>query len=784
MLVPGTAAPLRPEALPPVGLAEVARACGASIDEGAGAGVTVTGVTLRAQSVAPGDLFAALAGGTTHGARFAADAVAAGAAAVLTDAAGLALVRGAGLRTPVLVHEDPRSVLGGVSAQIYGRPSSRLTLIGITGTSGKTTTAYLTEAGLRAAGRVVGLIGTVETRIDGDVVPSSLTTPEAPDLQRLFAVMVERGVDTVVMEVSSHALALGRVDGCEFAVGAFTNLSQDHLDYHRTMDEYFAAKSLLFAAGSPARARRAVICVDDDWGAEMAALAREAGPEVPVETVATAPTDPGAGAGRTDDAAGASGIAAADWAVTGCAPEAGSSAVEFRDPDGGAHTMTVPLPGAYNVANALVAVATCAAAGVDPDVAARGLAQVRVPGRLERVDRGQDFLALVDYAHKPAAVAAVLRTLAAERPSRIAVVLGAGGDRDELKRPEMGRAAALIADLVIVTDDNPRSEDPAVIRAAVLTGARAGAAERGDGRSPVELREIGDRAAAIAAAVAWAGTGDVVLVAGKGHETGQEAGGVVTPFDDRAVLADALGRAAARAADDGAAVAGAADDSAAVAGDAAVSAAVGSGAGSVEPVRLVAVAPETDVTGVKRALREFVALAAAAGAGSAHRGGVARRTFALVGELPGDPAENARCVEHDLLGRQAVRLAVDKVIAVGAGRTARALHQGAVMEGSWGDEAALALGPAEAVAHLRSAPGYRPGPGDVILVAGADPELVPAVVAFLTEEVGLPVRRERLDSEPGPEPAPTGAGAAGAQAPEELQPGERRPDEQRQGRMR
>ncbi|MFT3715459.1 MAG: UDP-N-acetylmuramoyl-L-alanyl-D-glutamate--2,6-diaminopimelate ligase [Gordonia sp. (in: high G+C Gram-positive bacteria)] len=504
---------VRPERPAGARIAQLASEAGAHL---VGDDREVTGATLRAQDAAAGDLFAALPGSRVHGARFAADAVAAGAVAVLTDPAGLEQVQSAGLTVPVIVHERPRSVLGAMSSRIYGDPSQTLTLIGITGTSGKTTTAYLTEAALRAAGRVVGLVGTVEIRIDGVRVPSSLTTPEAPDLQRLFAVMVERGVDTVVMEVSSHALELGRVDGTRFAVGGFTNLSQDHLDFHHTMDDYFDAKARLFGAGSPVRAAAAVICVDDDWGAAMAERARAGGE--PTQTVSTT------GAG--------------DWSVSRqLAADAGSTTVEVTGPDGVHHTLTVPLPGAYNVANAVLAVGLAAAAGVPADTAAGGLALVAVPGRLEKVDRGQDFLAVVDYAHKPAAVEAVLATLSGQTDGSIAVVLGAGGDRDTEKRALMGRAAVKGADLVIVTDDNPRSEDPAAIRAAVLNGATSVTAAD---RRATDVREIGDRAAAIAAAVAWAGSGDVVLIAGKGHETGQEIAGVEHPFDDRDVLGDAI----------------------------------------------------------------------------------------------------------------------------------------------------------------------------------------------------------------------------------------------------
>lgn len=470
----------------------------------------VTGVTLRSRDVRAGDLFAALPGAASHGARHVDEAMQRGAAAVLTDPAGLDHI-GAGLAVPVLVHPAPRTVLGELAATVYGHPSEKLRVIGVTGTSGKTTTTYLVEAGLRAADRVAGLIGTVGFRIGGHDQPSVLTTPEAPDLQALLAVMLEAGVDTVVMEVSSHALALGRVDGVRFAVGGFTNLSRDHLDFHPTMQDYFDAKARLFDPESPTRADISVVCVDDDAGREMAARAQD-----PV-TVSSTGAD-------------------ADWRAEDIrAVDAGSAAAaqEFTavDPAGVHHRLAVGLPGRYNVANCLLAVALLDAVGASPEQAAPGLRTATVPGRLEAIDRGQKFLALVDYAHKPGALQAVLEMLRGQGTGRLAVVFGAGGNRDAGKRAPMGQVAAELADLVVVTDDNPRDEDPAEIRAAIVAGAAGGAAE---------VVEIGDRRKAIEHAVAWARPGDVVLVAGKGHEAGQTSRGQTRPFDDRSVLADAL----------------------------------------------------------------------------------------------------------------------------------------------------------------------------------------------------------------------------------------------------
>ncbi|MCV7280948.1 UDP-N-acetylmuramoyl-L-alanyl-D-glutamate--2,6-diaminopimelate ligase [Mycolicibacterium flavescens] len=473
----------------------------------------VTGVTLRDRDVRSGDLFAALPGSSAHGAEFARAAVERGAVAVLTDPDGSARI-GADAPVPVLVHPAPRTVLGEVAATVYGRPSERLRVIGVTGTSGKTTTTYLIEAGLRAAGRVAGLIGTVGIRIDGRDHTSALTTPEAPDLQALLAAMAEQGVDTVVMEVSSHALSLGRVDGVRFAVGGFTNLSRDHLDFHPTMRDYFEAKARLFRPESSTRAELSVVCVDDDAGREMARLA-----EAPVTVSAT---------GRD-----------ADWRVDEVrAVERGAQEFTVVDRAGVHHGLRIGLPGRYNVANCLLAAAVLDAVGVSPEQAAPGLRTATVPGRLEAVERGQPFLALVDYAHKPGALQAVLETLRAQTDGRIAVVLGAGGNRDPGKRAPMGRVAAELADLVVVTDDNPRDEDPGAIRAAIVAGAADG---------PGETVEIGDRRAAIEHAVTWARAGDVVLVAGKGHEAGQTARGQTRPFDDRTELGCALEAAGHRA---------------------------------------------------------------------------------------------------------------------------------------------------------------------------------------------------------------------------------------------
>ena len=507
---------LRPRSTPRLSLPVLAtRVQAVTVDGAPAPAVGVSGVTLRAQDATPGDIFAALPGSSAHGAQFTGAAIDGGAVAVLTDTDGAAIVHrllGDPAPIPLLVHPDPRSVLGALAADVYGHPSDRVVVLGVTGTSGKTTTAHLIESGLRAAGRIPGMIGTVGVRIAGSDVPSALTTPEAPALQALLAVMAERSVDTAVMEVSSHALELGRVDGVRFAVGGFTNLSRDHLDFHPTMEAYFEAKARLIDPASPSHARVAVVCVDDDAGRLMARRARD------LVTV-SAEGHP------------------ADWGVQDVAVlDSGLQEFTAVDPAGVHHRLRIRLPGRYNIANALLALAMLDSIGVSPEQASPGLRDATVPGRLELIDRGQDFLAVVDYAHKPGALRAVLETL--RRPDgRLAVVFGAGGNRDPGKRAAMGEVAAELADLVVVTDDNPREEDPAVIRAAILAGAA-----RAD--SAAEIVEIGDRAAAIDHAVGWARRGDVVVVAGKGHETGQTGGGQTRPFDDRDELARALERTA------------------------------------------------------------------------------------------------------------------------------------------------------------------------------------------------------------------------------------------------
>ena len=504
----------RPAHVRPTPLADLARRLGGAavrpVPEGPAQDTPITGITHDSRAVRPGDLYVALPGARFHGADFAAQAAGAGAAAVLTDPAGAERAAAGGL--PVLTVEDPRAEMGELAAAVYDEPGRGLLRIGITGTSGKTTTSYLAEGGLRAAHASghTGLIGTVETRIGDERIKSERTTPEATDLQALFAVMRERGVDAVVMEVSSHALVLGRVDGAVFDVAVFTNLSPEHMEFHSGMEDYFQAKAQLF---TPRRSRLGVVNLDDEYGRRLVA---EAG--VPLVTFSAA--------GRLD----------ADWRAEDVTAGLLDSRFTAIGPKGERVQAVAPLPGPFNVANTLAALAALAAAGVDPQTAADGIAAVPgVPGRLERVDAGQPYLAVVDYAHKTDAVESVLRALRTTTEGRIHAVLGCGGDRDRTKRAPMGAALARLADTAVLTSDNPRSEDPLAILAAMLDGAvQVPPGQRG------HVIVEPDRAAAVAAAVAHARPGDIVLVAGKGHEQGQDIAGEVRPFDDREVLRAAI----------------------------------------------------------------------------------------------------------------------------------------------------------------------------------------------------------------------------------------------------
>ena len=503
-----SSAPPRPAEPRPVPLAEVAALLGLPPVPERSSSPAVTGITHDSRAVRPGDLYAALPGAHAHGADFAAQAAGLGAVALLTDAEGARRAAGCGL--PLLVVDRPRTRMGALAAALYGNPAESLLTIGVTGTNGKTTTAYLVEGGLRGAGRVTGLVGTVEMRVGEERIKSERTTPEATDLHAVLAVMRERGADALVMEVSSHALVFGRVDGVVYDVAMFNNLTPEHLDFHPDMEEYYRAKAALF---EPARARLGVVNLDDPYGRRLAAEA-----PVPVVTYS------------------AQGDPAADWRAEDVQLGPAGSVFRVVGPDGARADASVALPGPFNVANALAAITALVQAGLPLEDAAAGVAGVvGVPGRMERVDVGQAYVAVVDYAHKPDALEAALRSLREVTKGQVHVVVGCGGDRDPFKRGPMGAIAARYADTAVLTSDNPRSEDPLAILAAMFGGVvEVPEAERGS----VVVEP--DRARAVAAAVALAHPGDCVLVAGKGHELGQYVRDEIRPFDDRAVLREAI----------------------------------------------------------------------------------------------------------------------------------------------------------------------------------------------------------------------------------------------------
>ncbi len=504
---------LRPQNPPNHRIADLAEQFALIGEPGVG---VLSGVSMDSAAVEPGDVFVAVPGLKVHGARFAAAAVAAGAVAVVTDDSG---VPWAGdLAVPVLTTADPRGLAGPLAAWVYDEPATRLVTVGITGTNGKTTTSYFVDAALRAVHPLTALLGTVELRLGDEAVESPRTTVEAPVLQGILALAVERGAGAMTTEVSSHALALGRVHGLELDVAGFTNLQRDHLDFHGDMDRYFADKSRLFARG---QARRGVVVVDDEWGRTLAEQA-----PIPVETVATHVGDP---AGET-----------ADWAVVEAriGLDGVGSRFVLRAPDGGRHPAASPLPGLVNVSNAATAVVLAHAAGVPLDVAIEAVGAANaIPGRMERVvERGQGLaLGIVDYAHTPDALVLALEAVRPITPGRLILVLGSDGDRDRGKRPMMGQVAARLADVVYVTDENPRSEEPGSIRAAIL----AGAAQERPGLRDVHEVTTG-RADAIRLAMAGATEGDTVLVTGKGHEPTQEVAGVFHRYNDRDVFLEVL----------------------------------------------------------------------------------------------------------------------------------------------------------------------------------------------------------------------------------------------------
>ncbi|SFU08969.1 UDP-N-acetylmuramoyl-L-alanyl-D-glutamate--2,6-diaminopimelate ligase [Arthrobacter sp. ov118] len=517
----------RPATVAAVPLSTIGESIGVAVP-GASHSLPVTGISLNSRAVRPGDLYVALPGATRHGADFVSQAVDAGAVAVLTDEAGARMLALSNdIPVPVLLAEEPRSVVGRLSALIYqSRPEGTAgpTLFGVTGTNGKTTTTYFINALLQALGKRTGLIGTIEILAGGEPIPSLLTTPESTDVHALLALMRERGLDAASMEVSSHAVSFHRVDGVVFDVAGFTNLTQDHLDLHGTMEEYFQTKARLFTR---ARARAAVVTVDDAWGRKLAA-----GAEIPVTTLATF-----AGHGSGDDGADWS----ADWNVVRTTPRGLGTDFILRHRDGAELRVHTGLPGSFNVANAALATVMVLAGGHDPATVQAALDAgdpftVAVPGRMQLVSTAP--AAVVDFAHNPDALQRALEAVRSpEAGSNVIVVFGATGQRDQGKRPAMGAIAARLADTVIVSDDDPHDEDAAAIRADVLAGAQA--AKDGEALDCTVL-EVFPREAAILKAVELAGAGDTILVAGRGHEVWQEVKGVNLALDDRVELRNAL----------------------------------------------------------------------------------------------------------------------------------------------------------------------------------------------------------------------------------------------------
>jgi UDP-N-acetylmuramoyl-L-alanyl-D-glutamate--2,6-diaminopimelate ligase len=475
------------------------------------ASVEIEALSYDSRRVRPGTLFFCVPGEKVDGHEFAAAAVAAGAVALVVE-------RELDLDVPQVLVADARAAMAPLAARFEGDPTVDLRVAGITGTNGKTTTAFLLREILAAAGTRCGLLGTVKQVVGGAEEEVERTTPEAIDLQATFRRMLEGGDRACAMEVSSHALALHRTDAIHFELALFTNLTQDHLDFHADMEEYFRSKRLLFET----EPGTAIVNLDDEYGRQLAG-------EFECLTFSAEGRDADFSARDVSfDAVGARFIIASR--STGLKVK---SDLTFR-PVGGEWRVRTRLPGDFNVANALGAFAVALALGVDAEVAAAGLAEAAPPpGRFEPVDEGQPFAVLVDYAHTPDSLENVLRAARGLTRGRLISVFGAGGDRDRGKRPRMGRAGAALSDLAVVTSDNPRSEDPEAIVAEVLAGI--------DERGGVEV-EV-DRRAAISLALSQAGPGDVVVIAGKGHEQGQEfEGGRKLPFDDREVAREELRR--------------------------------------------------------------------------------------------------------------------------------------------------------------------------------------------------------------------------------------------------
>ena len=479
---------------------------------GGGSEQPVTGVEYDSRRVRAGAVFVAMKGGSTDGNRYLKKAIAAGALGIITDSAQKfdhLLVFEPGL--PVLEVEHGRRALAEAAAAFFGHPERKLKATGITGTNGKTTTAFLTEALLNAAKRTTVLVGTIEYHVAGEVRPSVHTTPESRDLFELMAEGLGRGATELVTEVSSHALDQGRAIGLNFDVAVFTNLTRDHLDYHQTMEQYFAAKRLLFDGTVYPAPRVAVLNAHDARVEELGEAARKTGAEV-----------------RTY------GIGVGDWRAASYSLTPGGAVVDLETPAGAAR-VTSRLAGEVNILNLLAAFTAAHARGIAFSDLVESVPQLKpVPGRFQPVDAGQPFMVIVDYAHSDDALrnlTALARQLTAQSGGRVITLFGCGGDRDRTKRPKMGQAAGAGSDFVVATSDNPRSEDPLAILAEIEPGLKA---------SGVQYTMEPDRAAAIRLALEAAKAGDVVLMAGKGHEKEQILAGRTIPFDDAAIALSAL----------------------------------------------------------------------------------------------------------------------------------------------------------------------------------------------------------------------------------------------------
>jgi len=474
-----------------------------------GSGADITGIAYHSSRVTPGGLFAAVPGFVTDGHRFIGEALERGARALLLQDPGR-LPEGVPEDVAVLQAEDVRAALALASDRFFGHPSGRMKLVGVTGTNGKTTTAFLLESIFREAGMGAGLLGTVSYRVNGREMPVSRTTPEAPDLQCMLARMADEGVEAAAMEVSSHALDLHRVDGCEFAAAVFTNLSQDHLDWHGNMESYYLSKRRLFLppAGSGLTTGAAAVNLDDPYGRrlqeEMGGKAFTYGAK-----------------GRCD--------------LTGRILELGLKGIRVEMAHEGRKVdFRAGLAGAFNLYNMLAAASAALLLGLDLEEAVEGIrACPGVPGRFQLVEEGQDFAVVVDYAHTPDSLAQAIRAAREVSRGRVITVFGCGGDRDRAKRPLMGRHAAELSDHTLVTSDNPRSEDPLAIMAEIEAGIR-------EAKEGASYESVEDRREAIRRALRMAGPGDVVLIAGKGHEQGQVFADRTVPFDDYQVASEIL----------------------------------------------------------------------------------------------------------------------------------------------------------------------------------------------------------------------------------------------------